>query len=291
MKEIVVISGKGGTGKTSLTAAFANLAENAVLADCDVDAADLHLLLEPNVRQTHDFSGGKQARIDVSKCIRCDKCRTICRFEAITEHDGLYAVDPIACEGCGVCAHFCPAQAIEFTDAINGQWFLSETRFGPMVHARLEPGAENSGKLVTVLRNEAQRIADEQEREMVVVDGSPGVGCPVIASMTGADLVLIVTEPTMSGQHDLERVAKLVAHFDIPAAVCVNKWDLNPEITDAIADGAAAAGLTWAGRIGYNPAFTGAQLHRKTVVEYGDALLRDEVVTIWNTVSTLLNPS
>ena len=291
MKEIVVISGKGGTGKTSLAAAFANLADGAVLADCDVDAADLHLLLEPDVRQTRDFSGGKQARIDPAKCIRCGKCFKLCRFDAITEDDLRYTVDPIACEGCGVCTHFCPVGAIDFSEAVNGQWFISETRFGPMVHARLQPGAENSGKLVTLLRKEAQRIAVEQGRDIIIVDGSPGVGCPVIASITGADLIVIVTEPTLSGRHDLERVAKLVAHFGVPAAVCVNKWDINPEIAEVIADSAATLGLTWAGRIGYNPAVTNAQLQRKTAIEHGDALLGAEVTAIWNTVSTLLNAS
>jgi MinD superfamily P-loop ATPase len=291
MKEIVVISGKGGTGKTSLAAAFAALAGNAAIADCDVDAADLHLLLEPDVRQTHDFSGGKQARIDAAQCIRCGKCQKLCHFEAITEDHGCYAVDPVACEGCGVCAHFCPVGAIEFAEAVNGQWFLSETRFGPMVHARLKPGAENSGKLVTLLRKEAQRIAGEQRRETIIVDGPPGIGCPVIASITGADLVLIVTEPTLSGRHDLERVAKLVAHFDIPAAVCVNKWDINPDLTETIVADARTRGLTWAGRISYNPAVTEAQLQRNTIVEHGAHELRQEVVTIWNTVSSLLKAS
>ncbi|MBN2445868.1 MAG: ATP-binding protein [Phycisphaerae bacterium] len=291
MKEIVVISGKGGTGKTSLAAAFAALAGNAVVADCDVDAADLHLLLEPEVRQTHDFSGGKLARIDPVKCIGCGKCDEVCRFEAVRQNNELYVVDPIACEGCGVCVHFCPVGAIEFGEAINGQWFISDTRFGPMVHARLKPAEENSGKLVTLLRREARRIAGEQGRQTIIVDGSPGIGCPVIASITGADLVLVVTEPTLSGQHDLERVAKLIAHFNIPAAVCVNKWDINPDITETIAVAAQAKGLTWAGRISYNPAVTKAQLQRKTIVEHDAGELRQEVATIWNTVSSLLKAS
>ncbi|MBN1362152.1 MAG: ATP-binding protein [Sedimentisphaerales bacterium] len=288
MKEIVVISGKGGTGKTSLTAAFAALARDAVLADCDVDAADLHLLLEPDIRQTQAFSGGKLARIDPARCTRCGECHEVCRFEAICLNEGAYAVEPMACEGCGICVHFCPAGAIEFRDAINGQWSISDTRLGPMVHARLKPGEENSGKLVTLLRREARQIAEDQGREMIIVDGSPGVGCPVIASVTGADLVLIVTEPTLSGRHDLDRVAKLVAHFDIPAAVCVNKWDINPEIAHAVEGEASAAGLTWAGKISYNPAVTAAQLQRRTIIEHGDDVLRQEVTSIWNTVSELL---
>ena len=220
IREIVVISGKGGTGKTSLTAAFAALAENAVLADCDVDAADLHLILNPKVRETRDFSGGRIARIRAEACIGCQRCAEICRFGAVRLSDisndvvaKTFAVDPVSCEGCGVCVHFCPVKAIDFDEAINGQWFISETRFGPMVHAKLGIAEENSGKLVSLIRKETKRVAEEAGRSLMIVDGSPGIGCPVIASISGADLVLVVTEPTLSGQHDLERGGEIDRPF------------------------------------------------------------------------------
>jgi MinD superfamily P-loop ATPase len=288
IREIVVISGKGGTGKTSLTAAFAGLAENAVLADCDVDAADLHLILQPEVRQTHDFSGGKLARIRSEMCIGCQRCVEVCQFDAVTLSDvgndivaKTYAVDPVACEGCGVCVYFCPVKAIDFEDSVNGQWFISDTRFGPMVHAKLGIAEENSGKLVSLIRKESRKIAEQDGRELIVVDGSPGIGCPVIASISGADLVLAVTEPTLSGRHDLERVTQLTAHFDIPTAVCINKWDINPEIADAIEADAKQKGLTLAGRISYDPAVTRAQVAQKTIIEHAHDALAAEVTAVW----------
>jgi MinD superfamily P-loop ATPase len=291
VKEIVVISGKGGTGKTSLVASFAALADNAVLADCDVDAADLHLLLAPRARQSHDFSGGKLARIDPARCVGCGRCHEVCQFEAVTL-DGpanaaiakTYAIDSVACEGCGVCAHFCPADAIEFRDAVNGQWFVSDTRFGPMIHARLKPAEENSGKLVTLIRKEAQRIAGAQGRETIIVDGSPGIGCPVIASITGANLVLVVTEPTMSGEHDLDRVVELTRHFGIPALVCINKWDINPAMTQRIERAVYESGLKVAGRVTYDASVTKAQVAGRSVVESCGETLRDQIVALWETV-------
>jgi len=291
LKEIVVISGKGGTGKTSIVAAFAALAENAVLADCDVDAADLHLVLGPEVKQTNDFSGGKQASIVAQKCIGCGKCQDLCRFDAIS-FDGpandtvakTFVVDPIACEGCKVCVQFCPVDAIEFNDSINGQWFISDTRFGPMVHARLGIAEENSGKLVTLIRKEAKRIADEQGKDLIIVDGSPGIGCPVIASIAGADLVLIVTEPTLSGKHDLERVAELARGFSIPTLVCINKADINPEVTNWIEADAKKRQKKVAGKISYDSAFTRAQIAQSSVVEYGEGLVCEEVKALWQNV-------
>ncbi len=295
IKEIVVISGKGGTGKTSLTAAFATLADNAVLADCDVDAADLHLILKPEIRQTQDFSGGKQARIRSEACIGCQRCVEVCRFDAVALSDigndivaKTYAVDPVACEGCGVCVHFCPVKAIEFEEAINGQWYISKTRFGPMVHARLGIAEENSGKLVTLLRKESKRIAEQQGKGMIIVDGSPGIGCPVIASISGADLVLVVTEPTLSGQHDLQRVAQLTAHFNIPTAVCINKWDINPTMTEAIETEAQEKGLTLTGRIRYDSAVTAAQVAGKTIIEHTQGTLAAEVTAVWDSLVQLL---
>ncbi len=275
VKELVVISGKGGTGKTSLVASFATLAKNAVLADCDVDAADLHLLAAPRVIRRESFTGGKRAAINTNFCSVCGHCEDLCRFDAIHLNGpgnmvfaATYQVDPMACEGCGVCAWFCPNQAIQLDPAINGTWFVSDTRFGPMVHARLGAGEENSGKLVSLVRTTAKQIAEERQMEMVLIDGSPGVGCPVIASITGADLALVVTEPTPSGLHDMRRVAELTRHFGISAAVCVNKWDLNPEMSRTIEAAAQKLGLAAVGRVRYDPAVTEAQIREKTIVEY-----------------------
>ncbi len=269
IKELVVISGKGGTGKTSLTASFAVLAQSPVLADCDVDAADLHLILAPVVRESHEFRCGNEAAIRLAECIGCGKCLELCRFDAVTakgEH-GDYVIDPVACEGCGVCVRFCPVQAIDFPESLCGEWMVSETRCGPLVHARLGVAAENSGKLVSMVRREARRLAEGSGSGLVIVDGPPGIGCPVIASMTGTSQALVVTEPTVSGEHDLERVLKLARHFAIPAWVCVNKWDLNSEMTERIEALAVNAGARIAGRIRYDRGVTLAQMHEKAVVE------------------------
>ncbi len=295
MKELVVISGKGGTGKTSITAAFAALTRDAVLADCDVDAADLHIVLSPNVKQTSDFSGGKQAAIDPAKCIGCGRCAAMCRFEAIHLNgpgNGViqktYAVDPIACEGCKVCVEFCPVKAIAFNDAVNGKWFISDTRFGPMVHAKLGIAEENSGKLVTLIRRTAKEIAEERKLDLVIVDGSPGIGCPVIASITGADLVLIVTEPTLSGRHDLGRVADLAANFGIKTLLCINKADINPHMTAQIAEEARSRGITVVGEIPYDDAFTKAQIMKATVVEYTGGEITERMKALWRQVTYAL---
>jgi len=229
--ELVVISGKGGTGKTSVTASLAVLAGRSVLADCDVDAADLHLLLAPRIEQRRDFYSGHQAVIRQTDCIGCGACLAYCRFEAVQrqpapDHTTLFTIDPALCEGCGVCVHFCPVNAIDFNERWCGEWMISTTRCGPMVHARLGTAAENSGKLVSLVRQEARRLAEAEGITRILVDGPPGIGCPVISSITGADTVLVVTEPTVSGIHDLERVVALaVDQFHIATAVCVNKYD------------------------------------------------------------------
>jgi len=231
MKQMVVISGKGGTGKTMLTASFAVLAENKVMADCDVDAADLHLLLHPEIKERHEFRSGKTAVINKDICQECGECITVCRFNAISKD---FEIDPISCEGCAICSFICPAEAIRMEENISGEWFISETKYGPMVHARLGIAEENSGKLVTLVRQNAQRIAEEESKDYVIIDGPPGIGCPVIASLANVDLALIVTEPTLSGIHDMERIALVAQHFNVPTKVVINKYDINFQTTDDI---------------------------------------------------------
>ncbi len=287
MKELVVISGKGGTGKTSLVASFAALAKPTMLADCDVDAADLHLVLSPRVRREEPFSGGSAAQIVAAKCAGCGRCALVCRFDAILPPSGIegaYRVDAIGCEGCGVCARECPEGAIEFGPVVNGAWFSSETDYGPMIHARLTPGEENSGKLVSLVRKEAREQAEADGYSRCLVDGSPGVGCPVIASITGAALVLVVTEPTLSGMHDFERVAELVARFRVPAMLCVNKWDLNPEMAEKLEAAARGRGVRPVGRIRYDEAVTRAQVAGKPVVGFEDNECAREIEAVWTAV-------
>ena len=265
MKELIVISGKGGTGKTSIMAAFSSLAENMVLCDADVDAADLHLIMNPKVIQQTDFQSGNTAMINKDQCTECGLCLEMCRFNAISAD---FKVNPIDCEGCGVCVHFCPEDAIDFPLNTCGEWFVSDTRFGPMVHARLGIAEENSGKLVTLVRQEARKLSEAKNLDLILTDGPPGVGCPVIASIGGASAVLIVTEPTVSGKHDMERVGQLAAHFKVPAMICVNKFDLNLELTREIEKYAEEKDIVCLGRIPFDPIFTKAMIQAQTVFEY-----------------------
>lgn len=282
MKELVIISGKGGTGKTSITASFAKLAQYAVLADCDVDAADLHLLLKPKVRERHVFLSGHLAEIRQDDCTLCGLCEHLCRFDAISVDplDESFRIDPTACEGCGVCLQACPVDAIDFPKRECGEWMISETACGPMGHARLGVAAENSGKLVSTVRKAARRIAEEAGHSLVIVDGPPGIGCAVIASITGASQVLLVTEPSVSGEHDLARVMALTRHFGIPTAVCVNKWDINPAMTERIEALARQSGAQVVGRVRYDVAITRAQMQEKTVVEI-DCPSAEDIRQVW----------
>jgi MinD superfamily P-loop ATPase len=298
MKELVVISGKGGTGKTSVVAALATLAGRCVLADCDVDAADLHLIFEPKVLRREDFTGGSKAKIKSSQCTACGKCEELCRFNAIY-FDGpgngrvsqTFRVETTACEGCGVCVYYCAENAIEFAPAVCGQWLVSETRCGPMVHAKLGIAAENSGKLVTQVRRTAGQVAQDQGLELVLCDGSPGIGCPVIASLTGASLALFVVEPTVSGVHDFCRVARLAARLDVPGLLAVNKADINEEIADQLEATAVKHRIVIAGRIPYDRAVTQAQIARKSVVEVSAGPAATAIRSLWNTVNTQLRNS
>ncbi len=295
MKEIVIISGKGGTGKTSVVASFAALAYKPVLADCDVDAADLHLILSPTINYQEDFIGGKKGKINPKKCNSCGHCLEVCRFNAVKKKEDkaatllpVYSIDSIACEGCGICAWFCPQEAIEFKEAVSGKWFISDTRYGPMVHARLGIAEGNSGKLVTIVRRKAQEIAKEKGCKYILIDGSPGIGCPVIASITGADLVLIVTEPSLSGEHDLERVAELIKHFNVPAMLCISKYNINPEISLQIEKKASLYGISTAGNIRYDQAVTKAQIMKATVVEYTAGAVAQDIKKVWSKVVSFL---
>lgn len=285
MREWVIISGKGGAGKTSLTASFALLAKSVVLADADVDAPDLHLLMNPQVRETRPFSSGANATIRHDKCTSCGMCFEVCRFEAIGVGPGIHGapafhVKPSLCEGCGVCAWSCPQQAIDLQPADTGVWMVSDTRAGPMVHARLKPAADHSGKLAAQVRREARAIAERDPVHFILVDGPPGIGCPVIASLSGADRVLVVAEPTPPAAHDAARALELVRHFNIPAAICVNKWDLHPELTEDIERKAEAQGACVVGRISYSKAFTNAMRSGLTVVEAGGRMA-DEIQSVW----------
>jgi MinD superfamily P-loop ATPase len=298
VKELVVLSGKGGTGKTSLVAAFAALADRKVLADCDVDAADLHLILTPRTLRVEEFRGRRRARIVADLCAGCGACAEHCRFGAIHLNgpaNGAVSktcrVDPVACEGCGVCAYVCPCRAVEFGLGRDGEWYISETRHGPLVHARLDPGGENSGKLVTVVREHARALAKERDLDLLIADGSPGIGCPVIASIAGVDLVLGVAEPTLSGRHDLERLAGLTAHFRVPMLVCLNRADLNLEVASDIERWCQGRGIRLVGRIPYDPAFNRAQAQRQSVVEFGDSPAARALRTVWqDTRAALVAP-
>jgi len=281
MKQITVISGKGGTGKTTLAAAFASLADNAVLADCDVDAADLHLILRPEIEMKEDFYGLNVARKDEDKCIDCGRCREHCRFEAI---DPEFNIIPEKCEGCGVCEYVCPADAIALGERLSGYAYRSKTRFGPMAHARLNTAEEASGKLVTVVRNNARELAEEHSREMVIIDGPPGIGCPVIAAITGVDLILIVTEPTVSGIHDMGRILDVAAHFNVQALVCINKYDINERNTESIVEYCRKADVEVVGKLPYDNVATRAMIAEKTVIEYSDGRFSEDIKKLWQGV-------
>ncbi len=286
MKELVIISGKGGTGKTTLTACFAFLAKEKVLADCDVDAADLHILAQPAVIQEEEFRGGVKAAIDLQKCVQCGSCSDACRFGAISED---FVVSPLSCEGCGVCFHVCPEQAVSLVEGLNGQWFISDTRLGPMVHAALLPGQENSGKLVALVRNQAKVLARKLNKSLILVDGAPGVGCPVISSITGADQVLIVTEPTLSGLHDMKRAVQLAQGFRIPVAVIINKHDINSDVTKQIEEFSATAGAWVIGKIPYDQEIISAMVKRCCVVENVSSPASVAIREIWERLAPKLS--
>jgi MinD superfamily P-loop ATPase len=285
MKEIVILSGKGGTGKTSLVGSLACLADNKILVDCDVDAADLHLLLDPKARSQNEFRSGVKAKVVSDRCSGCGVCVDLCQFEAITLLQ-LARINPVRCEGCGVCAHFCPEQAIVLEENYCGNWFISDTGYGPLVHAQLFAGEENSGKLVSFIKRQARELAEETGADLILIDGAPGIGCPVIASLASVDMVLAVTEPTQSGWHDLERVLDLADHFRLQSFVCINKWDLYPEMAETIETACAQRGVAVLGRIPFDPLVVACQVQGIPVVGNEQSPAAAAIRRIWQDLQT-----
>lgn len=284
MRELVVLSGKGGTGKTSIVGSLAALAEKKVMADCDVDAADLHLLLNPSVKQKEEFWSGQSAVIDSEKCTKCGLCVKLCRFDAI--HN--FKVDPIACEGCGFCSHICPVDAITMKDNMAGYLFISDTKYGPLVHAKLGIAQENSGKLVAKVRQESKKVAAEIGAEYIICDGPPGIGCPVVSSLSGANMALLVIEPTLSGIHDMERVIGVCHHFNIPALVCINKYDINEENSQKIERYCKTQNVEVVAKIPFDNVVTEAMVKGIPVVEYSESAVSKEIKSLWQNVSKSL---
>ena len=294
MKQVVVLSGKGGTGKTTVAAALAHLASqeaSVVLVDADVDASNLELLLSPQERERHAFFSSQVAVIDPELCEACGRCQQVCRFDAVTppsEEGEPFSIDPVACEGCAVCCFQCPAQAIHTEKPQNGLWFLSDTRFGPLLHAHLFAGQENSGKLVAEVRQRAAAIAREDRQAYAIIDGPPGIGCPVIAATTGTDLALIVIEPTVSGIHDLERILGVAEHFGVPAVVCINKYDINLQKSREISDYCTALGIEVVGRVPFDTVVTEAMVQGKPITAYEDGSVSHELGQVWQLVQERL---
>jgi len=285
MKEVVVLSGKGGTGKTCIVGSFAAIAQSKVLADCDVDAADLHLLLKPSGKDENEFWSGRVAFINEEECTQCGLCQEVCRSEAIKD----FKVDPVSCEGCGFCYNICPEKAITMKENLSGHWFISETPYGPLVHARLGIAQENSGKLVALVRQQAKLIAEKQGLNYIICDGPPGIGCPVISSLSGANLALLVTEPTLSGIHDLERVVGVCRHFGVKALVCINKYDINEDNTRQIEGYCSRQGIEVAAGIPFDNVVTEALVRGLPVVEYSTNSVSQQIEALWELVSKSLN--
>ena len=291
MKQLVILSGKGGTGKTSVTAAFAHLASvgknhlRTVIADADVDAANLELLLDPDIQETHTFIGGKTAIIDQQLCSACGTCQTVCRYDAVFEDGEYYQIDPIACDGCAACIYQCPNEAIRMDPEIAGQWFQSTSKFGPLFHAALIPAQENSGKLVSLVKQQAKKLAGKGDFDFMLVDGPPGIGCSVISAISGADLALIVTEPTAAGAHDLQRAIDIAEQFNVQTMVCINKADIYLQGAIQIESFCQEKGVEVNGRIPFDPTVVEAMIQGKTITDYSpDSPASHSLISIWSKV-------
>lgn len=290
MKQIVIISGKGGTGKTILTASFASLAENIVLADCDVDAANLYLMVHPEIKEKHSFTGGEKAVYDEEKCTFCGLCVSLCRFGAVHSlNGGKVSIDPLSCEGCRVCALSCPSQAIEMKPSVCGEWYVSHTKYGPCVHARLHPGEENSGKLVSVVRKKAKELAESNNYEFVLIDGPPGIGCPAIASLSGVDLAVVITEPSLTAVHDMERVIETSKHFNVKPACIINKYDINEMNTQSIIKWCRKNNVAFLGKISYSDEVNDAVSQGIPIPEYPGSKIKNEIKEIWLNLKKRIN--
>ena len=288
MKQLVIISGKGGTGKTIISACFATLAQKKVVADCDVDASNLYLLLHPEIQETHQFSGGMEARIEQEKCTGCGECVNTCRFGAIAEKDeGEVIIDPISCEGCGVCSYICPVEAIKMEPSVSGEWFVSQTKYGPFVHARLGIAEESSGKLVTEVRKKAKEIAENDKLNFIIIDGPPGIGCPVIASLSGTDLALVVTEPSLSGIHDMERVIQMAHYFKTQTACCISKYDLNLQNSAQIESWCEKNSIPLVGKIPFDEEVTKSMVQGIPLTEYTNNSVSKEIKKMWQKLDKL----
>ncbi len=289
MFELTVVSGKGGTGKTSLVGSLSALAKNKIVVDCDVDAADLHLIIDHEIQRSNDFIAGSKAEVNQELCTGCGICVDYCRFDAIKYDRDYFHVLPLACEGCGVCRHFCPEDAIDFRPVKSGEWFVSKSRYGPFVHARLGIAQSNSGRLVSLLRQEARQIAAEKNLDMIIVDGPPGIGCPVIASITGADFVLLVTEPSLSAFHDMRRLIELIDHFEIRSGICINKYDINPDLSRKIEQFANEHELDVMGRIPFDNDITRAQVEGMNLIEFSDGQAAGQIKMLWEELKRRVN--
>lgn len=289
MKKILVISGKGGTGKTILTASFAAISERKVIADCDVDAANLHILLRPEIKKREAYMGGNEATIDQEKCTKCGRCLEICRFEAVEdiEVEGIksFVIDPLSCEGCGACVYGCPVEAIGLQEQQNGEWFISDTSYGSFVFAKLGIAAENSGKLVFKVKEEADKIANKEESDYIILDGPPGIGCPVISALSGVDIAVVVTEPTLSGMSDVERVIKVAEHFGVESKVVINKYDINIENSKKIEEICQEKGIEIVGHIPFSENVPKSIVAGIPYVEFADDIVSYTIKEIWSKIS------
>jgi len=285
MKQITVISGKGGTGKTSITSALATIAKNSVIADCDVDAADMFLIMKPHNIKTEKFPGGKVAVIDDKKCTNCGICKDLCNFDAISLVHNKMTVSDFACEGCELCMHACPEHAISMQQSDDSRWFIANTRFGPMIHARLGIAEDLSGKLVAIVREQAKKIAEKQNKDYILIDGPPGIGCSVIASLTGTDIAVIVTEPTQSGLHDLKRIAKLTQHFKVKSYAIINKFDINNNVSHIIENYCNDNNIDMIAKIPFDKTFVDAMISQQSIIEYNpDSEISKIIYSIWEKI-------